>query len=480
MNDDISRHGPQTAPAGADSRLEAGGEPASLAGPDGYADRVTRLRSVLREQQADGQAAPLGLAKQTSNLFRDRAEGAKRRLDLSAFTHVNDVDTAAGMVEVEGLATYEALADATLARGAMPAVVPQLKTITVGGAVAGVGIEATSFRHGLVHDTLTSLDVLLPDGDIITCTPYNEHKDLFYGFPNSYGTLGYALRLVMRTLPVQPYVRVEHARHTAPQAFFDALERACDSDADFVDGVVFGPDSMVLSTARFVERADRVSDYTYEHIYYRSLLEKPVDYLSTYGYLWRWDTDWFWCSRNLGAQHPLLRRLYGRSRLNSRTYTRLMRWNSRCGLTRRLTRWRGLYPESVIQDVDLPIDRAPAFLEFLLREIGVLPIWICPARVPASQPSFTLYPMQPGRLYVNFGFWDVVQSRTPHPPGHFNRLIEQEVLRNGGIKSLYSDAYFTREEFDSAYAMQAYRALKDRYDPNRRTLDLYDKCVGRR
>jgi hypothetical protein len=48
MNDDISRHGPQTAPAGADSRLEAGGEPASLAGPDGYADRVTRLRSVLR------------------------------------------------------------------------------------------------------------------------------------------------------------------------------------------------------------------------------------------------------------------------------------------------------------------------------------------------------------------------------------------------------------------------------------------------
>ena len=38
----------------------------------------------------------------------------------------------------------------------MPAVVPQLKSITLGGAVAGVGIEATSFRYGLVHDTIAA------------------------------------------------------------------------------------------------------------------------------------------------------------------------------------------------------------------------------------------------------------------------------------------------------------------------------------
>lgn len=445
---------------------------------DAYAQRVDALRAALRRQSADG--APLGLAKRTSNLFRDREEGAKRRLDLSAFHHVNAVDAAAGTVEVEGLATYEALVDATLPHGVMPAVVPQLKTITVGGAVAGVGIEATSFRHGLAHDTMLSLDVLLPGGDIVTCTPDNAHRDLFHGFPNSYGTLGYALRLVMRTLPVRPYVKVAHVRSGSPREFFDALAMACDSDADFVDGVVFDGHTMVLSTGRFVADAEWVGDYTYEHIYYRSLLERPVDYLSTYGYLWRWDTDWFWCSKNLGAQHPLLRRLYGRSRLNSRTYTRLMRFNSRWGLTRRLARWRGLHPESVIQDVDIPIAHAAGFLEFLLREIGVLPIWICPIRVPASSAAFTLYPVRPGELYVNFGFWDVVRSRTPREPGYFNRLIEQEVLRCGGIKSLYSDVYLSRDEFDKAYGMEAYEALKDKYDPGRAMLGLYEKCVGRR
>ena len=60
----------------------------------------------------------------------------------------------------------------------MPAVVPQLKSITLGGAVAGVGIEATSFRHGLVHDTIVAMDILTGDGRIVTCTAENEHRDL--------------------------------------------------------------------------------------------------------------------------------------------------------------------------------------------------------------------------------------------------------------------------------------------------------------
>ena len=93
------------------------------------------------------------------------------------------------------MTTYEALVDATLAHGVMPAVVPQLKSITLGGAVAGVGIEATSFRHGLVHDTIARARRAAPA--TAASSPArrdNEHRDLFFGFPNSYGTLGYALR----------------------------------------------------------------------------------------------------------------------------------------------------------------------------------------------------------------------------------------------------------------------------------------------
>ena len=442
----------------------------------GHAQRLDALRAQLRV--ASG-SRPLGLAKTTSNLFRERNEGVKRRLDLSAFDHVLGVDRDAGWVDTEGLVRYEQLVDALLPQGLMPAVVPQLKTITAAGAVAGVGIEASSFRYGLVHDTLLELEVLLPDGEIVQATADNPHSDLFFGFPNAYGTLGYALRLKLRTRPTQPLVRVRHTRFAQPQPFFDALAAACGSDADFVDGVVFAEDCHVLSVARFVAEGPPPSDYSFENIYWQSLLQRDEDHLSAQGYLWRWDTDWFWNSRQFGLQHRWLRRLVGRQRLNSRTYTRWMRANARLGLTRVLAGLRGDHPESVIQDVDIPLPRGAEFLSFLQREIGIRPIWICPIRPADAARPFTLYPLRSGMPYLNFGFWDVVHSREAHPPGHFNRRVEQQVVALGGITSLYSDSFFSREDFDRAYGMDAYAVLKAKYDPQRRLLGLYEKCVMR-
>ena len=57
---------------------------------------------------------------------------------------------------------------------------------------------------------------------MVHCTPGNDHSDLFHGFPNSYGTLGYALRLRLRTIPVKPFVRVEHRPAQTAPGFFEA------------------------------------------------------------------------------------------------------------------------------------------------------------------------------------------------------------------------------------------------------------------
>ena len=444
---------------------------------DAHAERRAALLAALRSEP--GGTAQLGLDKATSNLFRHRSETRKHRLDLTGFRHVLAVDATNGWVDVEGLATYETLVDATLPDGVMPAVVPPLKTITAAGAVAGVGIDATSFRHGFVHDTLLEFDVLLPSGDVVHCTPDNEHGDLFFGFPNSYGTLGYALRLRLRTLPVKPYVRVQHKLFEHPERFFHALEERCGGDADFLEGVVFSAQHQVLSVAHFATQAPWLSDYSLESMYYRSLLQRGRDILTTSNYLWRWDTDWFWCSKYFGAQNPLLRSLLGRGRLNSRTYTRWMRWNVRWGVTKRLARWRGRHPESVIQGVAIAFDRAPEFLAFLLHEIPILPIWICPLQASDLAQRFTLYPLTPGARYVNFGFSGVIVSKAAHEPGHYNRLIERKVIELGGIKSLNSESYFTHDEFDHAYGMDGYAALKARYDPDHHLPGLYEKCASR-
>ena len=114
--------------------------------------------------------------------------------------------------DVAGMCTYEDLVDATLPYGLAPLVVPQLKTITLGGAVTGLGIESTSFRNGLPHESVLEIDILTGSGEIITATPDGEHADLFFGFPNSYGTLGYSTRSADRTRTRQA------VRRPAPRA----------------------------------------------------------------------------------------------------------------------------------------------------------------------------------------------------------------------------------------------------------------------
>ena len=446
---------------------------------NGHAAKAAWLRAEWDAARAAGQAPRPGLAKATSNLFRDRAARPAPRIDLSRFNAVLAVDPAGGTVEAEGMTTFVDLADATLAHGTVPQVVPQLKSITLGGALAGVGIEASSFRYGLVHDTVTEIDVLTGDGRVLTCTPDNEHRDLFHGFPNSYGTLGYALRVKARTAPAGRFVAVEHHRHAEPSAYFAAIARALeDPTLDFVDGVVFARGEMVLTLARFADSAPYTSDYTYERVYYRSLRERDTDYLTTRDYLWRWDTDWFWCSRNVGAQHPLLRRLLGRDRLNSITYQKMMRWSARWRVAAAADRLRGVHAETVIQDVDIPLPRATDFLAFLHDAVGILPIWVCPIRA-ARGPAFPLYPLARDTPHVNFGFWDTVRTPDARPPGALNRRIEQEVRALGGIKSLYSDAYYTEKEFGEIYDRGAYDALKRRYDPAGVLGDLSAKCVLR-
>ena len=439
-----------------------------------HAAKRDALAAALRSS-----TEPVRLGKATSNLFRDRKPGAQRRLDVDAFREVLEVDPAAGVLDAEGMVTYERLVEACLSRGVMPAVVPQLKTITLGGAVAGIGIEASSHRYGLVHETVAELEVLAADGRILVCTADNEHSDLFHGFPNSYGTLGYALRVKAGAVPVQPYVRLEHVPFRDADSFFAGIDHRCRAGgADFIDATVFAPDRLYITLGRFAPRAPYTSDYGYEHIYYRSIAEKREDWLTTRDYLWRWDTDWFWCSRNVYAQNPLIRRLYGRRRLGSKTYTRIMRWNSRLGLTTLLDRARGLHPESVIQDVDIPIARAGEFFRFHAREIGIWPLWICPLKPRLGADRFCLYPLQ-AEWYLNFGFWDVLRTREPHPRGHFNRMIEREVLGLGGIKSLYSESYFPEDEFWRRYGGDHYRRLKRKYDPQNVFPDLYTKCVLR-
>jgi FAD/FMN-containing dehydrogenase len=295
--------------------------------------------------------------------------------------------------------------------------------------------------------------------------------------PNSYGTFGYALRLRIELEPVSPYVSLRHVRCGSIGEAATVLEQAC-ADGDFVDGTWFSPDEVYVTVGRWAETADAVSDYTGQDIYYRSIQARETDVLTVRDYLWRWDTDWFWCSRAFGVQHPLVRRLWPRRHRRSDVYRRIVALDRRYGFSGRLAAWRGRPPEEpVVQDVEIPAANLPAFLDAFHRDVGITPIWLCPLRLRSPEP-WTLYPMRPGELYVNVGFWSSVPQRPGEPDAH-NRRVERLVAELDGHKSLYSTVHYTEDEFWRHHDRPAYRALKQRYDPRGRLPDLYDKVAGK-
>jgi FAD/FMN-containing dehydrogenase len=436
---------------------------------------VDQLRARLATLPA---GAPIRLAKSTSNLFRFREPPGRDALDVSAFGDVLRIDADARTADVGGMITYERLVDATLPHGLMPLVVPQLKTITLGGAVAGLGIESSSFRHGMPHESVLELEILTGAGEIVLATPEGEHQELFHAFPNSYGTLGYALRVKIELQPVHPAVSLRHTRFTDADDAAAALKEACaDPGLDFVDGTVFAANELYLTTGAFTSGAGGSSDYTGRRIYYTSIRDRAADRLSTRDYLWRWDTDWFWCSQALGVQHPVVRALWPKRWLRSDVYRRIVALDRRFRLTDRIDRMRRApASEPVIQDVEIPVEKLAEFLDFFHAEIGISPIWLCPVRL-RENVTWPLYRMDPETLYVNVGFWATVPLGPGEPDGTHNRMIERKVVELGGHKSLYSTSYFEEDEFWKLYNGTVYRDVKGRYDPMGRLPDLYDKCV---
>jgi FAD/FMN-containing dehydrogenase len=441
------------------------------------------VAAIQQAYQAIPAGSPIRLAKSTSNLFRFRADTAGSGLDVAQFAHVISVDPEARTAVVGGMTTYEDLVKATLRHGLMPLVVPQLKTITLGGAVSGLGIESSSLRNGMPHESVLAMEILTGDGQVVTATATGEHAALYRGFPNSYGTLGYTLSLTIELEPVKPYVHLRHFRFTDPAECFAAVAQvAADGSydghqADFIDGTAFSQQEMYLTVGAFSDVAPWRSDYTRERIYYQSLRGPREDFLTISDYLWRWDTDWFWCSRPFGVQRPVIRALWPRRYRRSDVYRKLVALDHKHGVTRKLDARRGRpETEMVIQDVEIPVAESATFLDYFLTDVGMTPVWMCPLRLRGER-TWPLYPMRPGQVYVNFGFWGTVKLPAGATDGYFNRRIEDKVTELGGHKGLYSTSFYPREEFWARYNGPEYAGLKRAYDPQGRLADLYDKCV---
>jgi len=116
---------------------------------------------------------------------------------------------------------------------------------------------------------------------------------------------------------------------------------------------------------------------------------------------------------------------------------------------------------------DIRLRGRRSFLGSSWREIGVLPIWVCPIGRRATRTVFHFIRSRRRFVLQLRFFWDVVESpRGAHEPGHYNRLIENKVLEAGRHQVAVFDCYFDRTRLRALCDRQVPGAQGRKYDRN--------------
>ncbi|KAI0477716.1 FAD binding domain-containing protein [Xylariaceae sp. FL0804] len=466
---------------------------------------------------------PFRIAHGSTNSTRPPAQKAgARRVDVGGLSHVLAVDVhsssdgegddgTAGTALVEPSVPMDRLVAATLRHGLVPPVVMEFPGITAGGGFAGTAGESSSFRHGYFDDTVRSVEMILPDGEVVTARrgdPGERGERLLRAAGGAVGTLGVATLLEVGLVRARRFVRVTYRRVGGAAEAVAAVRAACEPAAanDYVDGILFGPGHGVVVTGQLTDEepaaaadgdgsakvvkvqtfSGAADPWFYMHAEEATREKEPgaqvVELVPLAEYLFRYDRGGFWVGRAAFDYFaPFV------------PFTRATRWLLDDFLHTRMM-YRALHASGesarfLVQDVALPYDSAAPFVDWVADRLGIWPLWLCPLKTPAG-PTFHPHLRKPtatsssssslggdkegeaaaggdaaGEM-LNIGVW----GWGPRDRAAFvraNRDLEARVDALGGMKWLYAHAYYDEPDFWRIYGGGGgrawYDALRDRY-----------------
>jgi FAD/FMN-containing dehydrogenase len=433
---------------------------ARIDGSDRHAAKVARIVAQLEAHRG---VRPLSLHKTTVSHQVPKAHDLRHRddkIDVSELTEILEIDPVRRICVAESGVTFEDLVQATLKYGLVPIVVPELATITIGGAVSGCSIESMSFARGGFHDSCLEYEVITATGDVLACTPRNEHHLVFEMMHGSFGTLGILSKLVFELIPAKPFVHITYERHTTLGTYQAAIRRHFEArDIDFMDGIIHSPRCYVLSLGRFVDDAPYLHRYDWMKIYYRSTRKRREDYLRTADYFFRYDR---------GVTNVRPRSVIGRALLGKlMTSTRWLELADKLHWLLKSSR------PTVTVDLFVPFSKVASFIEWYEREIGFYPMWCVPYRRVKDYPwlADSFWANLDDDLFLDLAIYGMRQ----HGRRNIHRELELKLRALGGIKTLISHNYYDLDEFWSIYNKSTYDRVKKVTDPDNQFRDLYDK-----
>ena len=422
-----------------------------------------KVARIARQLRAHTNGRPVSLRKKVVSHQVPKARDLRYhddKIDVSDLTEILSIDPVRRICVAESGVTFVDLVAATLPHGLVPIVVPELKTITIGGAVSGCSIESMSFVCGGFHDTCLEYEVITATGEVLVCTPDNEHRLVFQMMHGAFGTLGIVAKLTFKLIPAKPYVKLRYETYGTIADYQAAILRHFEArDVDFMDGIIHSPTCYVLSTGDFVDRAPYTSDYSWMKVYYQSTRTRTEDYLTTTDYFFRYDRG----VTNVRPKSFLGRLVFGKF-LASSQWLRIgekLHWFLRSK------------KPTITLDVFVPFSRVPEFLSWYEREFGFYPLWCVPYRRVRDYEWLddSFYRSMTDSLFLDLAIYGMRQ----HGPRNYHRVMEEKLRELGGIKTLIAHNYYGEAEFWSTWNKRNYDAVKAITDPKNVFRDLYTK-----
>ncbi|OQO12182.1 hypothetical protein B0A48_02823 [Cryoendolithus antarcticus] len=401
---------------------------------DHHTERVARVRGQVRYFHGRGEQYRIyhGSTSTTrrTKLSHDTA------VDTSQLKHVSfDVEKRVAIIEPN--VSMEALVDACLAVGLMPPVVMEFPAITVGGGFAGTAGESSSFKHGLFDKTITRIEMILANGEVVEASN-DVRPDLFHAAAGSFGTLGVITLLEMPLLEAKPYVEVIYTTVTSMEDAITTIEDlTANPSINYLEGIMYSLTSGLIISGRLVS-APSLSAHTTSS----GMTAAPSGPAPTPPYF-------------LTPFNAFTRKLLDPLLHNDVMYRALHASH--------------LADEYVVQDIGFPYATATQFVEYLDEACGFYPLWLCPLKMPDD--NLSLRPRNPAAfadgarskgMVLNIGLWG------PGPCDYdtfvqLNRAIERKTTELGGLKCFYAQGFFTEEEFWGVYDRSWYEAVRRKY-----------------
>lgn len=459
--------------------------------------RVKGVQKQVKAWAAGSKEKPMVTARpgwQTMSIRIGKYKQTHTAINLGALCNVIGVNRQKNSVSVEPLVTIGQLSRYLDAEGLTLPMVPELDDLTIGGMVAGCGVESSSHKYGLFQHTCLSFDVIIADGSLVHCSE-TENPDLFHAFPWSHGTLGFLASVELQVIPRRPWVRLEYFaindRAEACKMLQEQAAKAQQADAkncaDFIECLAFSPSEFVIMLGYSVDSADasrinRIGRWykPWFYKYVRGLAAKNgqkghvwTDYIPLRDYYHRHTRSLFWELSDIipFGNNPLFRLLLGWAMPVKHSLLKMTQTEDIVQLYEKF---------HVVQDMVVPITTLAKSLEVMDANYFVYPLWLCPTALPKTGAGrggiVESRTNTSDCMYIDIGAYGTPGNLKTYEAERCGRAVEDYVRKVGGFQLLYADTYMTREEFESMFDHTLYRQVRSKYpDGTRAFPEIYDK-----